>query len=594
MLLQTNSYIVPKDRRAEHARLLRRFRQILTRLGCEQFEVYEQLGANWSTAEQTGRFVQIMRFKDRRHQRQVHAAEQSDRAAQQLIEEFCALINLSYQQQQGLLAVGYYQSVVDSPTKRPVAEAPDPFAGAAPAGAGFGMAGAAAAGVSMAAPLGMGGRSTVVPVDLDAEDANPAEAAADERGLGDEPVVAEVAEAHDTYTLVAGPEAATDAGPETATISAEVPQELRGRSALTEADLPEADSPGAEQPEAVADDSFDPDALLAEVPPVPATEPASAEPVAGELLIADEGLLEVHESAPAVGRPAAAVADAAVAHDPLTPEVEAELSAEHVATEDGLSGLPPEVVDELNFDEVSAGLEFQPDAEPAAEPVAHVVSPAVAEPPAAAAQPDDAAPVEELTALDEWPTEELVSAAELSPLEEAAPVADLSTVADSPTVDESLTVEEFTPVEGLSGLEELPPVAEATPAEEAVPAEEPLATVEADAEEPDLPDELSLAPLAADVLPTMSEEGVAPGELQPVGAVDLSPAAEQVAEPVSELASPAEAATADDGVVGHAGGDAISLDDFLLDEAPASAEAEPVAEPLATLPAEEPLPVEAA
>src|SRR5579884_109887 len=61
MLLQTNSYVVPKDRRPEHARLLRRFRQTLARLGCEHFEVYEQVGANWSSAEPTGRYVQLMR-----------------------------------------------------------------------------------------------------------------------------------------------------------------------------------------------------------------------------------------------------------------------------------------------------------------------------------------------------------------------------------------------------------------------------------------------------------------------------------------------------------------------------------------------------
>ena len=68
MLLQTNSYIVPKDRRAEHQRLVRKFRQVLARLGCDQFEVYEQVGANWSSAEATGRYVQIMRFRDRKHQ----------------------------------------------------------------------------------------------------------------------------------------------------------------------------------------------------------------------------------------------------------------------------------------------------------------------------------------------------------------------------------------------------------------------------------------------------------------------------------------------------------------------------------------------
>src|SRR5262245_21673236 len=107
MLLQTNSYIVPKDRRAEHSRLLARFRQTLAKLGCDHFEAYEQVGANWAGGETTGRFVQIMRFRDRQHQQQVQAAERKDPSAQQLIKEFCELINLPYQQQQGLFAMGY-------------------------------------------------------------------------------------------------------------------------------------------------------------------------------------------------------------------------------------------------------------------------------------------------------------------------------------------------------------------------------------------------------------------------------------------------------------------------------------------------------
>ena len=114
MLLQTNSYIVPKDKRAEHARLLRRFRQALARLGCDQFEVYEQVGANWSAAgpESTGRVVQIMRFRDRKHQLAVQAAERNDPGAQALIAEFCELINFPYQQQRGLFAVGFYNAVL--------------------------------------------------------------------------------------------------------------------------------------------------------------------------------------------------------------------------------------------------------------------------------------------------------------------------------------------------------------------------------------------------------------------------------------------------------------------------------------------------
>src|SRR5689334_13815640 len=117
MLLQTNSYIVPKDKRADHARLLRRFRQTLQRLGCDHFECYEQVGANWTNGESTGRFVQIMRFRDRRHQLAVQAAERSDPIAQQVIAEFCELVNFPYQQQQGLFAVGFYTSVLPMSTR---------------------------------------------------------------------------------------------------------------------------------------------------------------------------------------------------------------------------------------------------------------------------------------------------------------------------------------------------------------------------------------------------------------------------------------------------------------------------------------------
>jgi hypothetical protein len=124
MLLQTNSYIVPKDKRSEHARLLRKFRQTLQRLGCNHFEVYEQVGSNWAGGEVTGRFVQIMRFRDRKHQQRIQAAEKQDPVAQQLIGEFCALINFPYQQQQGLFAVGFYSSAlpVVQPRKGPGAE----------------------------------------------------------------------------------------------------------------------------------------------------------------------------------------------------------------------------------------------------------------------------------------------------------------------------------------------------------------------------------------------------------------------------------------------------------------------------------------
>jgi len=119
MLLQTNSYIVPRDKRVEHARLLRRFRQTLLRLGCDHFEVYEQTGANWSSGDNSGRFVQIMRFRDRKQQLSVQNAERADPAAQALLKEFCELINLPYQQQQGLFAAGFYTSFMRMPEARP-------------------------------------------------------------------------------------------------------------------------------------------------------------------------------------------------------------------------------------------------------------------------------------------------------------------------------------------------------------------------------------------------------------------------------------------------------------------------------------------
>jgi hypothetical protein len=115
MLLQTNSYVVPRDKRAEHARVLRRFRQALIRLGCDHFEVFEQVGTNWSTADTSGRFVQIMRFRDHKHQNYVQAAERNDPTCQALLREFCELINVPYQQQQGLFAVGFYTSFLRMP-----------------------------------------------------------------------------------------------------------------------------------------------------------------------------------------------------------------------------------------------------------------------------------------------------------------------------------------------------------------------------------------------------------------------------------------------------------------------------------------------
>jgi len=119
MLLQTNSYVVPKEKRTEHARLMQRFRQAMMKLGCDGFEVYEQTAANWGGSESAGRFVQMMRFRDRKHQQAVQAAERSDTSAQQLIREFVELINFPYQQQQGYFATGYYHCLVGATPMQP-------------------------------------------------------------------------------------------------------------------------------------------------------------------------------------------------------------------------------------------------------------------------------------------------------------------------------------------------------------------------------------------------------------------------------------------------------------------------------------------
>ena len=111
MLLQTNSYIVPREKQATHASLLARFKQTLCRLGCEAFDVFEQSGNNWDSGDTSGRFVQIIQFRDRQHQAQIQEAEKSDREAQLLISEFCELINFPYQQEHGFFAVGFYTNV---------------------------------------------------------------------------------------------------------------------------------------------------------------------------------------------------------------------------------------------------------------------------------------------------------------------------------------------------------------------------------------------------------------------------------------------------------------------------------------------------
>lgn len=114
MLVQTNSYLVPPEKREEHARMMRRFRQVLARLGCEYFEVYEQVGPNWNPTKTGGRFIQIMRFRDRDHYQAIQAAERADAPAQTLIREFSELIDLPRQEEQHQFASGFYSTLVSS------------------------------------------------------------------------------------------------------------------------------------------------------------------------------------------------------------------------------------------------------------------------------------------------------------------------------------------------------------------------------------------------------------------------------------------------------------------------------------------------
>lgn len=108
MLVQTNTYIVPASRRPLHARLMRRFRESLVRLGFDQFEVLEQADTNWAAAVGDVRCVQIMRFKDKQQHESLQTAERTDKVAQSLIKELSELVDLPGQTARGQFAVSYY------------------------------------------------------------------------------------------------------------------------------------------------------------------------------------------------------------------------------------------------------------------------------------------------------------------------------------------------------------------------------------------------------------------------------------------------------------------------------------------------------
>lgn len=111
MLLQTNAYVVTQDKRDQHTRLVRKLQDAMRRIG-GSLEVYEQVGPNFSLSQEaTGRFVQVMRFKDKRHLQQIQNAERADTTCQALIAELCELIDLPRQQEVGTFIAGQYAGV---------------------------------------------------------------------------------------------------------------------------------------------------------------------------------------------------------------------------------------------------------------------------------------------------------------------------------------------------------------------------------------------------------------------------------------------------------------------------------------------------
>ncbi len=113
MLLQTNSYLIPAEKRNEHERLMRRFRQMLKTLGCDHFEVCEQLGAEFGESRPISRFVQMLRFRDRRHFQAVQSAERNDPAAQALVKEFMQL--LASAGREPTITTNYYDFLMAAP-----------------------------------------------------------------------------------------------------------------------------------------------------------------------------------------------------------------------------------------------------------------------------------------------------------------------------------------------------------------------------------------------------------------------------------------------------------------------------------------------
>jgi hypothetical protein len=129
MLLQTNSYLVPRDRIRAHDDLMRRFRSCFSRLGLEtqQFEVLRETGPEFSTPRTSAvRHVQVVRFRDKDQYDLIHDAEAADPEAQELVAEFARLVELEAQQRRGHFVGTYYVQSDLSAKPQPTLPAHEP------------------------------------------------------------------------------------------------------------------------------------------------------------------------------------------------------------------------------------------------------------------------------------------------------------------------------------------------------------------------------------------------------------------------------------------------------------------------------------
>jgi hypothetical protein len=114
MLLQTNSYLVPNGRRAQHARLIQKFVACFERLGGD-IEVYEQTAPGFepfARNTEAFRFAHVMRFRDHEHQQAVATREAQDQEAVKLIAELVELVDLRRQRRDGRYIGNFYRQAI--------------------------------------------------------------------------------------------------------------------------------------------------------------------------------------------------------------------------------------------------------------------------------------------------------------------------------------------------------------------------------------------------------------------------------------------------------------------------------------------------